>query len=131
MSAWSDDELLERFVDTSLPAEAFSHREHVRVAWLFVRRHGMPQALTTFPAALHAFATAKGAHRLFHATITWAYLLLINERQARCGARDWPAFAEANPDLLRWKPSVLDSYYSADLLWSEFARQTFVMPDRL
>jgi hypothetical protein len=126
----SDDDLLRQFNDVSLPTSLFDHRQHVRVGWLYVSRHGMPEALTAFPAALQHFANAKGAHNLFHVTITWAYLLLIHERQARSGAADWDTFAAANPDLLTWKPSIVDAYYSPELLWSEHARRTFVMPDR-
>ena len=36
-----------------------------------------------------------------------------------------------NADLLSWKPSILDRYYTADVLWSDRARRTFVMPDNL
>src|SRR5687768_14330167 len=127
----SYDDLLARFTDTSLPDTAFHHSEHVRVAWLFVRRHGMPAALAEFPAALRRFADAKGATTLYHATITWAFLLLIHERQERSPAADWTTFAAANPDLLRWKPSVLDRLYTPETLWSDFAKRTFVMPDKL
>jgi hypothetical protein len=126
----TDAELLQRFEDTSLPTELFGHRQHVRMAWLFVRRDGMPGALGSFSRALGRFAAAKGAHRLFHVTVTWAYLLLINERQQQCMAADWESFAAGNADLLQWKPSILDHYYSADALWSERARQVFLLPDR-
>jgi hypothetical protein len=127
----SDAELLRQFEDTSLPTSAFTHHQHVRVAWLFVRRHGMPAALTAFSETLRRFANAKGAHNLFHVTITWAYLLLIHERQEQCGATSWESFADVNRDLLVWKPSILDCYYNAETLWSERARRSFVMPDRL
>jgi hypothetical protein len=40
----------------------------------------------------------------------------------------WEEFATANPDLLCWKPSVLEKYYSSDVLKSDLARQVFVMP---
>ena len=126
----TDEELLAAFCDTSLPNSAFHHEQHVRVAWLFVQRHGMPDALREFPAALRRFADAKGATTLYHATITWAYLLLINERQQRAPAHDWPAFAAANADLLTWKPSVLDGLYAPGTLATELAKRTFLMPDR-
>jgi hypothetical protein len=126
----TDDELLQHFELATLPTTLFDHRQHVRVAWLFVTRRGMPDAIAAFSRALRQFATAKGAHNLYHVTITWAYLLLINERQQRCGAVDWPTFAAHNEDLLEWRPSILDKYYTADALWSDRARQTFVMPDR-
>ena len=126
----SDNELIRQFHDTSLPTELFHHRQHVRVAWIYVQRHGVPAALTLFSESLRRFAIAKGANNLFHVTITWAYLLLINERQQACRAVDWETFAAANADLLTWKPSILDHYYTSATLWSERARHTFVMPDR-
>ena len=127
----SDDELLQQFEDTSLSTSVFDHRQHVRVAWLFVTRHGMPDAIDEFSRALRRFATAKGAHNLFHVTITWAYLLLIDERQRACQASGWACFAAHNEDLLRWKPSILEKYYTHDVLWSDRARLSFVMPDRV
>ena len=131
MTKLTDEELLRQFDDASLPVESFHHQEHVRVAWLFVRRHGMPAALGAFSDALIRFAAAKGAHRLYHATITWAYVLLIHERQQHhVRPLDWERFAEANRDLLTWKPSILDRYYTPEALWSDRARRGFVMPDR-
>ena len=122
-------QLFDSFVDTSLPADQFHHQQHVQVAWLFVRKHGMPAALAEFAGAIKRFADAKGATGLYHETITWAFLLLISERQARNPAQTWEVFAAANTDLLVWKPSILGRYYSKDLLASDLARRTFLMPD--
>jgi hypothetical protein len=122
--------LLEAFVDTTLPSDQFHHRQHVEVAWRFVRNYGMPAALGEFTAAIKRFANAKGATGLYHETITWAFLLLIAERQAKCDAVSWEDFAQANADLLVWKPSILERYYSSDVLKSEIARKVFVFPDR-
>lgn len=123
--------LLDRFNDTSLPASEFHHRQHVEVAWMFVRDYGMPAALDAFSTALKRFAVAKGATGLYHQTITWAFLLIIAERRARCHAQDFDAFAAANPDVLAWKPSILDRYYSREIIVSDLARKTFLMPDRV
>jgi hypothetical protein len=126
----ADDELLARFEDGSLPDGGFHHEQHVRVAWMFVCRYGMPDALGRFSQALKRFAEAKGAVGLYHETITWAYLLLVAERIARGPGDTWDRFAAANPDLLTWKPSLLTRYYTAETLRSDLARQVFVMPDR-
>jgi hypothetical protein len=122
--------LLDAFIDTTLPAGEFHHEQHVHVAWLFVREHGMPAAIGEFTAAIKRFAEAKGAHGLYHETITWAFLLLIAERQARTNAATWEEFAASHPELLVWKPSILEKYYSRKLLASDLARRTFLMPDR-
>jgi hypothetical protein len=87
--------------------------------------------MTSFSDALKRFAIAKGKPDLYHETITFAYLLLIGERLAREPAATWEAFAAANADLLAWKPGVLDRYYTATTLWSDLARATFVMPDKI
>lgn len=127
----SDEELLARFEDGSLPDGSFHHEQHVRVAWMFVRRYGMPDALGRFADALKRFAAAKGAAGLYHETITWAYLFLVAERIARTPGAGWDGFAAVNPDLLSWKPSLLERYYTPETLKSDLARRTFVMPDRL
>jgi len=123
-------DLLRGFLDTTLPADQFHHQQHVHVAWLFIQKFGMPDALREFTAAIKRFADAKGATGLYHETITWAFLLLIADRQARCDAENWDAFAAANRDLLVWKPSILERYYSREMLTSDLARKVFLFPDR-
>jgi hypothetical protein len=100
-------------------------------AWWYLRNHPLPEALARFSAALRRFATAHGKPERYHETVTVAFLLIIGERLGDREQAPWEAFAAANPDLLTWKPSVLDLYYRQETLWSERARRTFVMPDRL
>jgi hypothetical protein len=42
----------------------------------------------------------------------------------------WEEFAEANPDLLDWKNSILKNYYTRERLESDLARKMFCMPER-
>lgn len=125
-----DAVFLAAFRDTSLPTSSFHHRDHVRMAWLYLRECGPVEAPARFTADLQRFAVAKGVPVLYHATITTAYLAVIAERMAATSHHTWDAFAAAFPDLLAWKPGVLDRYYSPDRLWSPLARAQFVMPDR-
>ena len=128
-----DEESLVRLFEAGeVPPDGFHHRDHVRVAWWYLRQLPLPEALTRFSVALRRFAIAQGKPDLFHETITTAYVLLINERLDAAG-RDvaWPEFAARNPDLLTWRPSVLDRYYRAETLSSDRARRVFLMPDRV
>lgn len=126
-----DATLLREFEDGTLPPSTFHHREHVRVAWLYLKMEPPLVALDRFAAGLKRFAAAQGAAGLYHETITWAYLLLIRERMEREGAgATSEEFVERNPDLLAWKPSILDRYYRPETLGSELARRVFVLPDR-
>lgn len=47
---------------------------------------------------------------------------------ARSPSPTFEEFAEANPDLLTWHPSILDRYYPREILTSELAQRTFLMP---
>ncbi|MFY9826064.1 MAG: hypothetical protein WAM82_32150 [Thermoanaerobaculia bacterium] len=127
----TDDEFIARFEDCTLPNSAFHHRDHVRLAWIYLQRHPALEALARFAEGLRRFATANGHPGLYHETITWAFLLLIRERMERSAAGGaWNEFAAAHPELLSWKPSILDRYYRPGTLGSDLARRVFVMPDR-
>jgi hypothetical protein len=127
-----DGLFLAAFESGSLPEECFHHRDHVRAAWLLLQDAPPAAALVRFTEALKRFAASLGKSRLYHETITWAYVLLINERMERSGrGASWEEFAKSNADLLTWRPSVLRTYYRDDTLQSDLARAVFVLPDRL
>src|SRR6266446_9271242 len=127
----TDEEFIAGFEACTLPAETFHHEQHVRVAWLYLQRYSVLQTLARFSENLKRFATANGKPNLYHETITWSYVFLINERMERDGKGwGWDNFAESNADLLDWKPSILGSYYSDQRLSSELARKTFVFPEK-
>jgi len=124
-------ELMSRFEDCTFPVSEFHHTQHVQVAWEYLREEASPiDALRRFTTNLRRFAEHNGAARVYHETITWAYLLLIHERMLLDPEADWEAFHEANPDLFTWKPSILDRYYTKETLDSDLARRVFVMPDK-
>lgn len=127
----TDEALVAAFESTRLSGEQFSHVEHVRVAWWYLRTLPLGDALARCSAGIRRFAAAKGAAGKYHETITVAFMLVISERVAAARDLPWPEFAAANPDLFSRTRSVLSRYYSDEVLRSERARTSFVMPDRL
>jgi nitroreductase len=125
----TDSELLEAFEACTLPPEHFKHREHVRVAWLMLREHELLAAIARFRAGLQRYAASLGASGKYHETVTWAFMILIHEACTSRPAATWDEFARAHPDLLA--SSLLGAYYSPELLASERARRSFVLPDRV
>ncbi|MFZ0798544.1 MAG: hypothetical protein WCA13_18375 [Terriglobales bacterium] len=125
------DELIKQFEDGTTPADTFHHADHVRLAFEYLCRYSVLEALGRFSDALKRFAAAQGKPQLYHETITWAYLLLMRERMARAGyAQTWEEFAERNADLLMWKGGVLRTLYRQETLDSDLARHTFLLPDQ-
>ena len=127
-----DEEFLAQFEEGTLPLESFRHPDHVKMAFLYLRKYPAIEALERFSASLARFARAHGKDNLYNETITWAYLLIIRERLARAGrSQNWPEFLASNEDLMNGKDSILKKYYREETLNSGFAKGTFVFPDRL
>lgn len=122
-------EFIKQFEECTLPKESFHHRDHVRLAWLYLRDYPALEALGRFCDGLKRFAAAHGKTDLYHETITWAYLLLIHERMASGEEESWEEFAENNPDLLNWEDSIIKTYYQAETIKSDLAKKVFVFPD--
>jgi hypothetical protein len=127
----TDDEFMASFERGSLDGQSFHHADHVRMAFLYLRRYPALEALQRFSTSLVAFAAVNDKPQLYHETITWAFLLLIRERLARAGSdQTWGEFAAGNGDLLDWNDNVLKKYYRSETLASDLARKTFVFPDK-
>src|SRR5436305_15076222 len=112
-----NDEFLSAFQNCRLAGDAFHHRDHVRMAFLYLSRFPPLEAMQRFCDDLARFAAAKGKPNRYHETITWALLLLIRERMARDNrSATWDEFALRNPDLLDWNRNILRSYYRPETL---------------
>jgi hypothetical protein len=124
-----DDRFLEAF--EACAVDELRHHDHVRLAWVMLRRDALEDTLGRFSSALRRFAAHQGADGLYHQTITWTYLFAINERMKALGPdHDWPAFRDANPDLFASHRDFLERYYTPEVLDSELARREYVLPDR-
>ncbi len=112
-----------------IDAEHFNHESHVYVGWLYLREYALAEALAKFDAGLKRLVTSLGAEGKYHATLTWFFLLLIAERME--ADEPWAVFKQRNPDLINDSKETLSRYYSERYLFSDRARQRFVLPDRL
>ena len=125
------EELIRQFERVETPAESFHHADHVRLAFEYLLRFPIIEALERFSGSIKRFASAHGKADKYHETITWAYLFLIRERMFRADhVQSWDEFSSQNHDLFVWKGGVLDRIYSPETLNSELARIAFVLPDQ-
>ena len=125
-----DDALYTAFVSGVLPREQFHHREHVRLGFLCLARAGeLATGALQFRAALRRFAEVNGVAKLVHETLTWAYLIVINERASAATYASSLDFLAANPDLLDHRAGAIARYYDvAAVTASPLARGCFVLP---
>ena len=103
------------------------------MAWLYLQKYSVPETLTRYSRGIKNFARANGKENLYHETITWAFIFLVEERMESSPDKNmgWETFAEENADLLNWQDSILNRYYRPEVLFSSLARRTFVLPESI
>ena len=119
------------FDGDGLAPGSFHHRHHVRVAWILLERRPLLEVL----AALHRRPASPGRGRGQARPVPRDDHLGLRPARQRAEGRGrgggLAGLRGAQPDLLAWRPSVLEArYYREETLWSDRARRTFVLPDR-
>jgi hypothetical protein len=127
-SSWSDEDFLRAFEDLSFPADLFHHREHIRVAWLYLKSSDATRASERMAEGIRRFANHHGATQKYHHTLTLAWMRLVAtalvETPEGC---TFEQFLAARPELKDTK--LLDKYYSKAILQTAEAREGWVEPD--
>jgi hypothetical protein len=110
------------------PAD-FSHRAHVRLAYVYLVDCDVDLALERMRAALLMFLTRHDIPASkYHETLTRSWLLAVNHFMHRTPeASSADDFIERNSILLDAK--IMLTHYSAGRLFSDEARSDFVEPD--
>ena len=127
-SAWSDEDFLRSFEDLSLPAELFHHREHIRVAWLYLKSSDASRAAERMSAGIRRFANHQGATQKYHHTLTLAWMRLVAASLVETPEdSSFEKFLAAHPEL--GDKNILGKFYSNELLQSTAAREGWVEPD--
>jgi hypothetical protein len=122
----TDSEFIEAFEGGRLTE--FHHRDHLRLAWLRVRRAGAgAEAAVSFD--IRRFAAAAGAGRKYHETLTVFWVRLVRHADAYFRPASFDELLEACPLLL--DPLAPGRHWRAETLWSEVARGEWIKPDLL
>lgn len=121
---------IETFEAGAIDVDAFDHEAHVYVAWLYLDRYSLLEAIGRYTAALKRLTARLGIPGKYHETITWFFLILIEERRAGIRTNGWPEFRLANADVCCDAGAMLKRHYSQELLASPLARSTFLLPDK-
>ena len=123
-----DAAFLEAFETATLPDGAFRHRQHLRMAWLYLRLYGEQAGTARIVQGIKRFAAAKGATMLYHETVTRFWVrLLLHAQSLVPQAGSFDEVVDAHPGLL--DKTLLARHYRPETLASARARATWVDPD--
>lgn len=127
-----DDAWVARFEACEIPLEEWNHRAHLRVAWTYLRRHGLEEATKRMRAGILRFNASKGVpdglDQGYHETLTVAWLRILDAMMRVNGPEaDAAAFFEKHTQL--HSKALLRLFYSRDRFLTREAKQRFVEPD--
>jgi hypothetical protein len=107
----------------------FSHRAHIRLAYLYLASNDVERAAELMRTSLLNFLKVHGiTPTKYHETLTRGWILAVHHFMHRCPE------AASSDDFIAREPMLLDSrimltHYSTELLFSNRARAAFVEPD--
>ena len=113
MKRMTDDEFVHAFESCTLPPEAFHHRDHLRLARIYLDRWGLDTATARFIESLKRYATHLGKSEKYHQTMTIAWMRVV----------------AASDRAAELDKGHLYRYYSRQRLDSPEARMGFIEPD--
>jgi hypothetical protein len=123
-----DNAFLTAFEAGAIPNTAFRHHDHLRLAWLYLRRDGRELGGARIRAGLRRFAMAHGVPHLYHETLTSFWIRLVAHAVETFPAQQrfeellgcWAGFEDRRAAYRHWRPETLDGAQ---------ARREWVEPD--
>ena len=130
-----DADLLHQFETRTLPFAQWTHRAHVRVAFLYLRAHPFDEALARMRAGVKAYNAANDVPESptsgYNETTTHAFLHLVAAVRSAYATthavESSNAFCDMHPQLMN--KHVLRLFYSPERRMDPCAKFEFVEPD--
>jgi hypothetical protein len=123
-----DDEFLHAFFALTLANSEFRHRDHLRLAWLAVRRHGAGAAEDVVTSGIQRFAQHHSHGPAYHDTMTRFWVRLVAHAvSGRPEIEDFDEFLATYPLLLDKNTPL--RHWSRDAMFSPDARAEWCEPD--
>jgi hypothetical protein len=131
----TDRELLRRFEARTLPFKEWTHRCHVKVAYLYLRKHSFKEAVERMRRGVKAYNAAhkvpEGPLSGYNETTTRAFLQLIAATMRSYGpllpTGTADKFCDTHPQLMT--RHVLRFFYSPERRKDPRAKTRFLAPD--
>jgi len=123
----NDSQFLQALESCTLPPAEFSHRQHLRAAFLYLSALPFGAAIDAMCGTLKAYVAHLGCPDRYHETITVAFMALVNQHRGDDG-ETWDQFIERVPELQDSK--LLQRYYGSETLSGSAARRRFTLERR-
>jgi hypothetical protein len=108
--------------------ESFGHRDHLRLAWVLTKTHGLGISEGLIRQGIKEFAEYQGTGNRYHETLTMFWIRIVNHAiQARPDINNFEVFLESFPFLLDKNLPI--RHWTSERLWNDSARRRWIEPD--
>ena len=123
----ADEQFLAAFEAGQIANQDFHHRDHLRLAWIQIRRLGLERATDAVTGAIRHFAARHGHGDRYHQTMTRFWLRVVGMGITRHPTLPFD-------DLLAAEPHLLDKnlpyrHWSRERMGTDEARRQWLEPD--
>jgi|GEM_PF-747140 len=131
----TDDVLRQQFEDLSYPFDQWTHRAHVRLAFIYLGNHSFAEAMERLRTGIKAYneknQVPEGPLSGYNETTTYAFLILVAATMSAYGklleTPDSDSFCDRHTRLMN--RNVLRLFYSPAQRSHPDAKTKFVEPD--
>jgi len=130
LSSKEDQEFKNQVESCEFPVPEFDHRAHSRLAYVYLVENNTDIAVQLMRDTLTDLLKHAGVDpsQKYHETLTEAWILAVHHFMNNTdGSESADDFIEKNTIMLDSK--IMMTHYSADVLFSEKARQYFIEPN--
>ncbi|PKH03725.1 hypothetical protein CXF72_04900 [Psychromonas sp. MB-3u-54] len=112
-----------------MPGADFNHQAHLRLAYVYLVDNDTDSSMQRMKMSLKRFIEHNRIDPTkYHETITTAWVLVVNHFMNKSeGSNSADQLMSQNPEMLEEKTMM--THYSAEVLFSNEARNTFVEPN--
>jgi hypothetical protein len=122
-----DTDFLRAFLGGWPTGLRFGHRDHLRIAWLVIERHGPVLAVEIVGSRLKGMAAARGVAPLYNETMTRFWIRLIAHVRDVTHATSIDEATEKVPMLL--DKNLAQRHWTRTSMFGPEARERWIEPD--
>jgi N-formylglutamate deformylase len=126
---YTDQAFIDGLKDGSLPPINFSHEAHVRLVWILAKVATGEELVQQVSKMIIHYANAIGHGDIYHETLTYAAVKIVEKRISRESNDDFTIFIKQNNDLLSDFKQLVALHYSPERLFSDKAKVEILPPD--
>ncbi|MEM9647474.1 MAG: hypothetical protein AAF969_03270 [Bacteroidota bacterium] len=127
----SDQEFETQFSKGDLPSSLFTHEAHLRLAWIYLKKYGLPGACDKVCTDISNFDRIHGKGDKFNKTITIASIKVVHHFMLKTESLNFKQFIGTYPKLGVAFKELLEQHYSDKVFSDSTSKTAFLEPDLL